>query len=137
VYAGAYLTHGWLLLACEPSLTCSGTSLRLGAMVAYTFFPTSRLRPWFGVGVGYHLDGRSVGTSVLTTDTKASGVDFVVAQAGLDVGIQRFAVGPFAALLMGTDMSSSVTLAGTRRDADADTYLRGYFLVGARGTLDL
>jgi outer membrane protein W len=106
-------------------------------MVAYSFTPDARLRPWVGVGAGYHVDGRSVGTSLLTNVAKGSGVDFVVAQAGLDAGIKRWNVGPFAALLMGIDQSSSVTVAGSKLSDGTDTYLRGYLLLGLRGTLDL
>jgi hypothetical protein len=106
LYAGAYFQYafastGSLInsLACGPGVDCSGSDLRFGVDVIYTFLPRARIAPWVGVGAGYEIMNLQASEGAERVELKFRGFEFGHLMAGADYRLwPNVRVGLFTAL---------------------------------------
>jgi hypothetical protein len=121
--------------SCVSDARCSGSDMRLGAMIAAHLLPTRLVDPWLGVGIGYESlsVSRSVGGS--SVDISARGLEIFDVELGVDLR-------PTRSLRLGPVISSSigsytrVAVNGTPT-SDFATSTHAWVMLGFRGAYDL
>ena len=120
---------------CAESESCSGTDVRVGALVAYHVLPSRVVDPWIGVGMGYErlkltrsMDGASV-------DFTAHGIELFDVELGTDWRATRaLRLGPVLSSSIGHFTKIAVNGTSTR---DFDTSMHAWVMLGIRGAYDL
>lgn len=109
--------------------SCSSSSLRFGAQLAYDVAPLGApTKPWVGVGLGYEqikLKGAQ--------DITIRGTEFLNFQAGHDWRVGATGeIGPFVSFALGQYSEMAV---GGQSGTLADKKMHEWFTIGVRGTL--
>ena len=124
----------------------SGSDMRVGIDLAYTFSPDRAMSPWVSLGTGWewtNYSGTKRGQSAAVT---MNGWEYLNVQAGLDFNVAKaFAVGPYVGFIGGTYSSivasgASDTGVGANYGGAVDPAARsfhGWFQLGVKGTLNL
>jgi hypothetical protein len=115
--------------------SCSGTDVRLGAMIAFELWPTRLFDPWLAVGAGFEslhvtraLDGEQL-------DLSARGFVLLDAEFGADFRLSpRMRIGPVLEATLSRYTRLDVNGAPT---TDFDPVLHEWVSLGVRCTFDL
>jgi outer membrane protein len=120
---------------CPSGMTCSGSNLRFGVMLAYHLLPTRSIDPWLGIGMGFEQLSISRAVGDARVDVAARGIELLDVELGADLR-------PTSALRLGPVLSSSigrftnVTVNGTST-SDFEPTLHAWVMLGLRGAYDL
>jgi hypothetical protein len=124
----------------------SGSDMRLGIQLAYTFSADRPMSPWFSVGTGWEWTSFSGTSSGQDASVTMNGWEYLNLQTGLDFNVARaFAIGPYVGFLAGT--YSSIVASGAANTGPGNNYggaidpaarsFHGWFQFGVKGTLNL
>ena len=121
-------------LACVPNgISCSASTLRIGAEFLYKFMPDASFAPWVGIGIGYESTSIDASMAGATGSTSFSGFEFVNLQLGGDFKVSpAFALGPYVALSV-AEYSDIEALGGLPFDKKIHQWLQ----FGVKGTFDM
>lgn len=110
---------------------CTGRIIRAGVQATWTL-PVPLVKPWIGAGLGYEWAriARSNAAAL-----KASGLEAFNAQAGVDLSLGYFRIGPFVTYTLSKYDASTLT-DGTVAVADLDAAKSGFLYYGLRVRLD-
>ncbi|HEU4386132.1 MAG TPA: hypothetical protein VFR85_21785 [Anaeromyxobacteraceae bacterium] len=139
---GLYFQYGIAFASntfCPSGVSCSGSDIRLGGEVMYTF-ASPGFSPWIGLGLGYEWLNLSAEAGGVSADFQVSGFEFLNLQVGGDWRLSpNFKMGPFVAFSIASYDSISVTVpgAGTVSGDIANTTTHEWLQFGLKGTFDL
>jgi opacity protein-like surface antigen len=120
---------------CTGGFRCSGTSTRVGVMVAYHLLPTKVFDPYLGIGIGYEVLHTSRSFGDASVDITARGFELIDAELGADLRLGRaWRIGPVVSGSLGR--YTSVAVNGTT-STDFDTLQHAWINIGVRGAFDL
>ncbi len=145
-FVGLFLQAGWLstksdgLPACSTSLprptsdSCVAYHYGAGAQVMQHVSPELPIDPWLGLGFGFditHVDGSRNGVSLRSDNVSSVFAKF---EAGLDLGSDTFALGPFISWSFGTHLQRTYQELGAEKVIEhPTTALHNWLLLGIRG----
>lgn len=123
----------------ESACSSSGTDLRFGGFVRYSFKPQAKISPWIGASTGYELLNLSVSAGQATADYTAKGWEFIGLHLGADYhAADNFRIGPIVMASFGQYASKSWSEPQNSGSADFNnTALHEWVLLGIRGQYDL
>lgn len=151
-YLGGYFQYGFLFIAtsspvttaCSAGASCSGTDMRFGVDLVYTFLPYGTITPWVGVGAGYEITKLSASSAGQSIDFTFSGWEFGHVSLGLDFRLApSFRIGPFATITFGQYQSvdspyniNTGQLGATQSYDISQKALHEWLQLGMKATLD-
>jgi opacity protein-like surface antigen len=131
---GAQASYGLLVPnACDAD--CSGSDVRVGAMITYDLAPSSSFDPWLGLGLGYEWLSwrRTLGGRSASLD--AAGPEAFELSAGFDWHPgARLRIGPVLSASLGRFDSIAIDGAETR---DFAALVHSWAAISLRGAYDL
>ncbi len=145
VMLGVYAQAGFLIFkgpsaraGCPDDVDCSGSSVRLGAQLQYTFAPDAPTRVWLGGGVGYEL----LNISVNRNSAHLRGFEYLNGQFGIDFTTgAHTALGPFLAFTVAEYSHAGSDDGGgssqSQRISSAERTLHHWVFLGIRGVSNL
>ena len=148
-YIGAAFTFGFVSTSGDicnrlapgiPGCSSSGTSIRIGPTIKYTFSPQAKLAPWVGVGAAYEVLNTSVTVANQSGDSTIKGWEYFNAQLGADYRVMPQAtVGPMIGFSVGQYNSYSASRSnGFSQSGDFNqTALHHWVFIGLQGRYDL
>lgn len=96
-----------------PGVSCSGSDVRLGAEIQYSFSPEASFQPWAGIGFGYEWTNLSASASGVEASLQYHGFEFFNLQVGGDFKVsEAFAMGPYVAFSLGQYDTITVSATG-------------------------
>ncbi len=124
----------------------SGSDMRLGIQLAYTFSADRAMSPWFSIGTGWAWTGYSGTKGGQSASITLNGWEYLNLQTGLDFNVAKaFAVGPYIGFLAGA--YSSIVASGASNTGPGENWggsidpaarsFHGWFQFGVKGTLNL
>lgn len=130
---GAYAGYGPMFArACPDTVSCSGSSLRLGVRARYRFSESGNLVPWFALGAGYERLSQSDSYQGTTVDSGASGFELLRLELGAEHRVSSlFALGPFLSGSLAEFLTRD--LAGSSNRIE-DRALHFWVMAGLRGS---
>jgi hypothetical protein len=152
VYAGLYFQYGVAQLdaraksGCDASgVSCSSSTLRLGADLVYTFLPRARLAPWVGVGAGFETSRLKAVQGGQSVEVAYKGLELGHLAAGFDLRPwTALRVGPFANFTLAqftsvdTPVDPATNQIGATRTIDIQQKaIHGWLQLGIRAVIDL
>ena len=148
-YIGATFTYGFVnssgdvckrIVGAAPGCSASGSNVRIGATIRYTFSPQAKIAPWIGIGTAYEVLSGSVTGPNWSTDSTVKGFEYFNVQIGGDYRILTHAtVGPMIGFSLGQYNSYDFS-ASDGRSLDGDlnqTALHHWLTLGVQGKYDL
>ena len=119
--------------------TSSGTDLRFGGLVRYTFKPDAKLSPWVGASSGYEIVDVGVTVGQSNADFSAKGWEFIGLHFGADFHpAPNVSMGPLVMASFGQYASQSWSQPNASGSSDfTNTSLHQWVFLGFRGQYDL
>lgn len=135
LYAGVFAHFGVLVPnSCVGDMSCSGTSTRLGLMLEGHLFPSGRLDPWVGVGMGYEWLSMKRELSSTRLDLLARGIELLNAELGVDVrAMSNLRIGPIGSVSFGR--FTSIRLNGVTTN-DFAVVMHGWHMLALRAAYE-
>jgi hypothetical protein len=138
LYLGADIIFGWVKPTTDAFIGgtncgCSVHDLQIGVEALYHPWPTHKLDPWVGIGVGFE---RLTVASADLGAADSSGFQFMNFQLGLDIHLVKgIAVGPFFSTSLGSFNSAEAHdgFGEPQMGVTADSSIHAWFLLGIRG----
>jgi hypothetical protein len=139
LFAGLYLSGGYVLPDCGAYDSCSGWDVRGGPEVIVRFMPFEKVTPWVGLGFGYEFLWLKYSADPLKLKISERGLEMLNIQAGVDVLSGGQFLGIFASYSLGKFSSGKIKTevpgSGGETDLDnSDTH--SWLAIGARGTFE-
>lgn len=148
-FVGAYFQYGIAFVnnskavgggVCDiTGVSCSGSDVRLGAELLYSFSPEASFSPWAGLGFGYEWLNLDLSGGGQTASVQIRGWEFFNLQVGGDFKVSpAFALGPFVAFSLGQFGTVSATGGGVGLSGDiSDKKIHEWIQIGVKGTLNI
>lgn len=126
-------------LANGSACSSSGTDIRFGGQVRYTFKPEAKFAPWIGVSSGYEIVNVGVTVGQASADMSAKGWEFVGFHLGADFHpMPALSMGPVVMASFGQYASQSWSQPNSSGSSDfTNTALHQWVFLGFRGQYDL
>ena len=141
-FVGLGLSGGYVMPDCSDEASCSGWQLRGGPMVLFRIEPHRNVTPFIGLGAGYEWMTTGGSTEVVSVRHYAHGLEYLNAQAGLEVRSRGDFYGVFVSYSMGKFTKESLSIkSDALGDSDSsgdirDPKIHSWFGIGMRAAIN-